>query len=355
MALFWLLCLSLVALTVALLIAPFLRRKAPGGMVTPALIALGAPVAAVALYLLVGTPEALDYRPPAEAPAQQQHMEQATDALARRLQQEPDNLEGWLLLGRARVSLGQPGRAVAAFEQARRLAPNNAAVLVHLAQAMGYANDYNLTGEPAVLLTQAAQLAPQDEKALWYAGIAEYQGGDFAAAAAYWQRLLPLLEPGSEVARTVAQQLEDAQGRAAVQSEAGSLTAPSRQPAPVTRASQSQVAIRVSVSLAPELAPAVAPDDALFVFARAASGPPMPLAVERHRASELPLTLVLDETDSMTGARTLADAGEFVVVARVSKSGTAIGQAGDLEGRSPPLRLPQPGVVEIVIDSPWVP
>lgn len=349
MTAFWLIGLCLLALSVVIVLSPYLRGKVSGGVATPILIALGAPILTVALYLVIGTPQALDYnagsamtvdrQPNDGRVADPRHMAEATAQLAARLRDNPNDLQGWLLLGRARASLGQAQASVAAFKQAHELAPNDPTVLVQLAQAIGYANNYNLTGEPRALLEQAVRTAPNDQRALWYAGIAAYQAGDFVGAVSHWERLLPLLEPGGEVSRTVEQQLTKAR------SQIGNATA-----APATRQSPAG-GLTVKVSLAPALRSQLNPGDTVFVFARAVSGPPMPLAVERHRASDLPLTVLLNQADAMTGAASLAQAAQVNVSARVSKSGNAIGRPGDLEGHAGPIALPRSEPVSIVIDT----
>lgn len=298
-------------------------------------VVLGAavPAAAMALYFLVGTPEALD--PSALEPSGD--LDRLTTRLAERLEQDPENLEGWVLLGRSRMVQERPGDAARAFRRALSLAPDDPAVMVELAEAQAHANAFRLEGEPARLLDEAIRLDPSNQRALWFGGLADWQAADFRRAARRWETLLGLLEPGSPVARSVRDQLDAARTRL------GGAPASAVEPdAPAT--------VRVRVALDERFADDVSPDQAVFVFARDPGGGGMPLAVQRLSAGALPAEVTLDSSNAMTGGRTLSDARRVEIVARVSRSGSPTAGDGDLEGRAGPLDVGASATAEVVID-----
>jgi cytochrome c-type biogenesis protein CcmH len=189
-----------------------------------------------------------------------------------------------------------------------------------------------MKGEPEELVLRALQLDPRNVKALALAGTAAYDRQDFKAAAELWQRMLPLVQADSEEARTIAANVDEARTLARQKPAAG------------------KGGVRGTVTLAPELASKVSPQDTLFVFARAAEGPPMPLAVLRRKARELPLAFALDDGASMAQGRKLSAVRQVIVGARISKSGEALPQAGDLQGLSGIVSNTTEGV-RVVIDT----
>ncbi len=317
------------------------------------------PCLTVAVYTMTGTPEAMapgaTTRPAAAAggdATRASNMDEAIARLAARLENEPADLQGWLLLGRAYKAVGRFSDARKAIERARQLAPNDLDTLVEYAEAISLERDDKLIeGEARTLLEHALAGNPTHERALWLLGIADAQAGNYAAAVGTWERLLPLLEPGSAVAQSVSGQIAEARQRAGMPpaersppaAAAPTLTA---EPSTAARAaplpaseegSASGQRLTVIVDVSPALRAQVAATDALYVFARAPSGPRMPLALQRLTAAELPVTVVLDDSMGMLPQLKLSQAAEVVVGARISKSGVANPQSGDLEGFSAPL------------------
>ena len=169
---------------------------------------------------------------------------------------------------------------------------------------------------------------PQHKNALWMAGIAETQRGDFAAAVKLWRSLEAQLPPGSTEAREIAGFIAKAESETRTQSGA---------PVSATPAAPGGRHLQVRVELADELKSQAAPDDTVFIFARAAEGPPMPLAVVRKQVKDLPLEVGLDDSMSMMQGMNLSSFDRLVIGARVSKSGRPIPSPGDLEGLTNPV------------------
>ena len=296
------------------------------------------PLATLALYLLVGNPAAIDRE--AERHASVQQVEAMVARLAVRLRENPDDVNGWKLLGRSYGVMGRYAEAADAYAKAAVRAPRDAQLLADLADVLGMARGQSLQGEPEQLALRALEIEPGNLKALALAGSAAFERKDFAAAAAYWERMLAYVEPGSEDARAIQQNV----------AEARSLQKQEQKPQPQEPPPVAGPGVRGTVSLAPKLKEKAAPEDTVFVFARAAEGPPMPLAVARVRVRDLPYRFVLDDSMAMSPAMKLSSFPKVVVAARVSKSGTATAQPGDLQGASAPVKNDD-SAVTVVIDS----
>lgn len=326
-------------------------RGAPLALVVA--LAVFIPASAALLYRAVGTPQALDPKARAPVAASGDHtsaadMQQAIAALAERLKQEPGDVEGWALLGRAHATLGQAGAAVEAYRHAHELAPDDAAVGVEYAQALALAApDHRIAGKARELLDAIAAREPTNQRALWLLGISDYQVGRYDAAIARWNALLPLLADNQGVADSVRAQIAEAQARRDGTAPPAAASAP---PAPGAAAA-TPVALTVEVRVDPKLAGRVDPDATLFVFARAASGPAMPLAIARLKAAQLPATVKLDDSMGMLPTLKLSDVPEVIVGARISRSGNASAQSGDLQVASAPLDVHRRDPIRLTIDS----
>ena len=295
------------------------------------------PVCAVSLYLWVGEPAGL--RPPAEMPAQQAMTEQV-DAmvaqLAARLEKEPGDSRGWAMLARSYYVMQRMPEAVAAYARAVEKIKDDASLYADYADAMAMSQGRRIEGRALELVNTALKLDPVQPKALAMAGTAAFYSRDFPAAILYWEKLQPLLPPESEMAKSVVDGIAEAR-------EQGKVKEPV---APAAATAGASVSGRVTLS--PALAAKAAPEDTLFVFARAVSGPRIPLAVLKKRVADLPLNFTLDDTLAMSPELKLSGFGEVIVSARISKSGNAIPQSGDLQGASGVVKLGTRGVaVEI--------
>jgi cytochrome c-type biogenesis protein CcmH len=281
--------------------------------------------------------------------AQAQQVEAMVARLAERLKQEPNNAQGWLMLGRSYAAMERHAEAVPALRKAIELNPKDAQAYADLADAVGMVNGRSLEGEPAELVAKALALDPQHLKALALAGTMAFQKGDYARAVKHWETAVAQAEPGSELVRNlqdgIAQARQrghlppgeaNAQPRAPANAPANApAAAMAEAPAPAAAAGPAEVSGRVS--LAPALKGQVSPEDTVFVFARAAQGPRMPLAIVKKQVKDLPFDFKLDDSLAMSPAARLSGAAQVVVGARISKSGNAMPQPGDLQGLTAPL------------------
>lgn len=332
------------------------------------------PLLTVFLYLEEGTPEAMRAQAPLQSSTQaptpdhsaQPQAPELGDAIASliaRLERNPDDIDGWLLLGKSYMSMQNYQGARDALEKANDLAPNEPVIMVDYAESIAFTSGQRELPEQAVsLLTRAIELEPTAQKALWLLGLGAYQQGAFQAALDHWEQLLALLEPDSGVADTVIEQINNARQQLGMELLSGA--PPTAAPVAVPAAVDTQVAapppaqnpeatrtLTVVVSLAAELSDRINSSDTLFIFARPAAGPKMPLAIRRLSAGQLPITVTLDDTMGMMPEMNLATFPQIVVGARISRSGDATPQPGDLQVLSDPLANDQQQPVRLEINS----
>jgi len=289
---------------------------------------------------------------PAGNATQQQHsIEEMVVKLEQRMREQPKNVEGWMMLGRSYASMKRFKDATAAYENAYRLEDDNATLIADYVDVLVTAHGGEFTDQAGELLTRAVTLQPRNAKALWLFGHWENQRADYQGAIDSWQRVAELLPPGDKNIAVINQQIRQAKNLmaekgivlAAEESEA----APADNEAPVSGGSQ----IRVNVSLDPALTEQAAADDTVFVFARAAQGPKMPLAIVRKLVKDLPVTVTLDDSLAMSPAMVLSKFPEVTVGARVSKSGQAMPQSGDLQGTVTPVASKGDQTVDLTINT----
>jgi len=333
------------------------------------LVALAVPLFAFVVYLEVGSPEAaragLQPPPPSASQGGAPHggapLENLVVSLAERLKANPSDAQGWVMLGRSYASLERHAEAREAFEAALRLAPESPEVLTHLAESTGLAAGGNLTGRPEELLRRALELQPGYADALWLSGLAASQRQQYAVAIGFWERLVAILQDPQEK-EFVSRFIADARKQtgetvaatpadpamppvtAATTATPGPVAA-TPAPTPVTAtpppatapAIASTGAVKVRVTLARELQDRANASDIVFIFARPAEGSRMPITIVRRTVADLPASLTLDDSMAMNPSIKLSSFPKVVVAARVSKSGSAMPQAGDLEGASAPI------------------
>jgi len=306
-------------------------------------VGIALPLAAILLYLAVGNPNLLS---PGAAthdgqPITREQIESMVERLAARMKESPEDAKGWTMLGRSYAVLDRYPEAVAAYANAIKRSPPNAQLLVDYADALAMSQGRRLQGEPERLIAQALKIDPENVKALTLAGTVAFEKKDFKGAIAYWERILKVVPPDSDIADSVrdgiadARQLAGATGTPAPGKKSGAATAKND--------------VSGTVQLSPGLAAKTVPDDTVFIFARAAQGPRMPLAVLRKRVRDLPAAFKLDDSMAMTPAARLSSQEQIVVGARVSKSGNPAPQPGDLEGLSAPVKVGTAGIV-VTID-----
>jgi cytochrome c-type biogenesis protein CcmH len=309
------------------------------------------PLCAAGLYWQFGTPEGLTQTAANHSGAgkvSQQDVEAMVSKLAARLEQTPDDAKGWAMLGRSYLYMRKPDQAAAAYERAVSLEKNDADLLADYADALALAQDKRIAGKPLQLIERALKIDPTQWKALAMAGSEAFNRKDYKAAVAYWERLEQRSEPGSDFAREVASNIQEAR-------ELGGLkVAAKASPAPKAEAKQQPVAAGAGVdgrvTISPGLAGKTAPTDTVFIFARAAEGPRMPLAILRMQVRDLPAKFHLDDSLAMSPAMKLSNFPDVVIGARISKAGSATPQSGDLQGVSKAVKNSASGVA-IVIDQ----
>ena len=342
----WFLAIAalMIAAALACVAVPLMRAGRRSGRArAPFVLALALvfvlPLAAIGLYALYGSPGTLEPQPTGSM-----DLADATAQLRSKLQRQPDHPEGWILLAQAYTSMGKLDDARDAFGQALKLKPDEPDLMVAYAEADAQARpDHRIEGETRILLERAVALQPDHQRGLWLLGISDYQLGRYDDAASHWQHLLKLLPADSKLASAVNMQIAMARGRVQGNTQAQAGTVASQSTATPRSSGNSagndegrapdSVALKVEVRLDPRLASKVSSNDTLFVFARAIDGPPVPLAVARLKASSLPATVTLTDAMAMAPQLRLSSFPRVQVSARISKSGDALPQAGDLEAQ----------------------
>ncbi len=252
------------------------------------------------------------------------------------LEREPDNLQYWFLLARNALEVADYGKAVTAYQRTLALDPGAGIVMAELAQAMFLRDKNQMSPAIAELAQKALQVDPQNTTALGLAGINAYQERDYRGAVRYWQQAVEILGPDAPSARA----LQGGIARARMEAEQSG------------NSTDSDAGAGRSIALRVRLADGVtvAPDQQVYVYARAWQGSRMPLAIMRISAAELPKTITLDETMAMSPMASLAQADQVEVVARVSEDGSATAKPGDWQVSAGPLDMEAlPEVTELVI------
>jgi cytochrome c-type biogenesis protein CcmH len=313
-----------------------------GSRTVPVSLALALPLAAVLLYLALGNPAALNPPPPAQN-FTSDDIERMVSGLAAKLEKEPENLQGWAMLARSYKAMGRIPEALRAFERAIKLVETSPELLVDYADALA-SSPAGFNAKVIALIDKALELDPANAQALWLRGTAAFEAGKFAAAATDWQRLLAVLEPGSEDARIVEANIAEAQakgGLPAARQKVGVTEGNPRGTGGTAKGATSAAAgafVKGRVELAASLTGKVPDGAMLMVVARPNDGSRMPLAVLRVPAG-LPQDFTLDDSLALSPDRSLAQFPELQIEARISQSGQAIPQSGDLFGPAQTVKI----------------
>ena len=336
------------------------------------------PVAAFMIYVTLGSPQALREggpaamsphaaggAPDADAPMSDKQIVAMVDTLAQKMQQNPDDPKGWVLLARSQAALGRYAEAATAYERAAKLLPADAQLLADYADVMVMSQDGRFEGKPMALIEKALKLDPNNAKALALAGTAELRLGNREASLKHWRKLKTLVAKDSDDERQVdAIILEVQTGKtpvAPVASNAAEAPAPlpprqaeSAKPAtPAASAAAAGATVSGQVLLAPEIAAKLSPTDTLFIFARAKEGPRMPLAALRipaPKTGDFPKSFELTDAMAMSPGLNISAFPEVVIEARISRSGNAQLQSGDLSGVSEAIK-PGARAVKVTISK----
>jgi cytochrome c-type biogenesis protein CcmH len=292
------------------------RGTASGSRAAAIAVAIALPAAAILIYLQASNWE-WDTPPPASgitAPDLQRAVEQLQDRLA----EQPEDVEAWKLLGRSATVLGNFTLARDAFGEAyTRTQARDAEAIIGYAESLVLVDASEIDGHAAELFEQALTLAPDNPRALWYGGITAFRRGNLELARVRWVELQNHDLP-PELRQVVAEQLAQLEGPGGAEALRAQSAAP---------ASGAEVSIALDASLATR----VPPNATLFVIARRQEGGP-PLAVQRHRSGDWPITVHLSDADAMLPGTRLAGSGPLKLIARISGSGQPVAASGDLYG-----------------------
>ena len=314
------------------------RRSSVLGGKIPLVSALLVPVLGVALYLHWGAvDEVVQTRQ--LAAAQPQSIEEMTARLEQTVQQQPESAEAWYFLGRTYMAQERAGDAAKAFERAVEIAGRAPELLGQWAQALYFAEGKQWSEQMQTLTDEALKADPEEVTSLGLLGIAAYESQRYADAVRYWERLVAVLPEQDPSRAAIAGGIE----RARQQMDEG------EQPSAAAEPGAKVHALEVSVSLSSEVQQNVQPDDAVFVFARALSGPPMPLAVKRLKVSDLPAQISLSDVDAMMPELKISRFDQVQLVARVSRAGSAT--QGEWTGQTGPVANTARDVQALLIDS----
>ncbi len=314
-------------------------------------IVLGVPVLAASLYMVLGDFDAIEKVKTEQTVAQQNpkmpDVKAMVAGLAERLKQQPDDPEGWLMLGRSYKYMQQYDKAAEAFAQAHRLMGDQTDLLLQYADSLAMAQKGSLKGKASELILKAVKQSPDNQTALWLAGMAKAEAGDYAEALQYWQKLQKMFPPESKSYQEVTNLIVQIQG------QQPGLQA--REEAVVTQDENRKIdkpaEVQIKVNLSQQLQDKASPEDTVFIYAQAMNGPKMPLAIVKKKVKNLPLTVTLSDQQAMTPMMKLSSFEQVKLIARISKSGSAIPQPGDLIGSISPVSSAEKKLVEIEISK----
>lgn len=307
-------------------------KRAIGGML---LAGLFVPAMSIGMYLMLGSPELTDSAAlkaqaaaarAAEGKATQQDVDEMVATLREKLEAQPDNLKGWQMLGRSYMVMQRYEDAAYAYDKANGIDKGNPEILLPLADALAMTKQGRLEGRPLDLIEQVLAAEPENPMALWLAGMGADQVGDKDSTIKYWTKLEKLLPAGSEDQAEIRRMLKEL--GAGVVGEAAAAQ-PDASVDPIT----------VSVTLSDQFSDKVSPDDLIFIYAKATSGPPMPLAAVRRKVSELPFNVQLDDSQAMMPDLKLSGFNEVTVGARITQSGQPTASPGDLYAELSPVKV----------------
>ena len=313
---------------------------------TAVVLAVALPLGSMGLYMWVGQPEALNPMA-AKTPDQvdPKDLAKMAQTLAEKLQAKPDNLQGWVMLGRTYRALENFDAALKAYDSALKLSADDDLKLERI-EIIAMQRQGQFEGEPWNVIREVLQRDPQHFGALLTAGSASYAEGKFADALKYWEQARKPLDANNPDLEGLENAIAAVRDRLGMPPAKSSLTASSK---PSSTASSTSVAtsglnVTGQVNLSASLKSKASPNDVVFIYATPANGDRMPLAIFKTTVSQLPLNFTLDDSTAMTPDRKLSSAGEVMVKVRVSKSGNAMPQSGDLSGSLGPVKVGAKGL-----------
>ena len=330
---------------------PVAKQEKPA-LWTAVLVAVALPLASMGMYMWVGEPDALNPMAVKSPDKVDQHeLLKMAESLAQKLNDKPDNLQGWVMLGRTYRTLEKFDASVQAYDRALKLSADDDLKLERV-EVLAMKSQGNFEGEPWNVIRDILQRDPQNYGALLMAGSASYSHEKYADALKYWQQARKPLAadnpdvPGLDEAISSVQQklglpVQVAKGSSAQVNAAQPAVAPA---ANTSSAASTGLTVSGQVAIAEALKGKVKPSDVVFIYATPANGERMPLAIFKTTVAQLPMAFTLDDSTAMTPERKLSGAGEVLVKVRVSKSGNAMPQSGDLAGTLGPVKVGSKGL-----------
>jgi cytochrome c-type biogenesis protein CcmH len=315
--------LTVMGILAVMFVAYPLYRKNQNFTLMIALVVLVISGLSVGLYGVIGSPEL----PSDTGDSTSADMDEMISSLVKRLESEPNDLNGWKMLGRTYMTLGDYANAITAFEKAVALeSSQNAQTLVELGSAILSSDGPNngVSGRSAALFESALALEPNNPQALFYGGIGAINRGDQELAASRWEKLLGL-NPPIEIRDVLRQRVAEWRGQT-VPGMPGQPDEPAPQVAPIE---QEGTVVRLAISLSESIDASLPGNSTVYIIARDPAQPSPPIAVVRRSLSELPVVIDLSDANSMVPGRSLSGFPEFEIVARISLSGQPSQQAGD--------------------------
>ena len=323
-----------------------------------ALLVFVVPVASLLMYSVLGEPAALDPRAlvqgtDSSAEVTPEKLTEMATALTRRLQDEPNSMEGWVMLGRVQRALGHFEEAAEAYAKALTLSRDDN-LSIERAEVLAQKNGGSFAGEPWLIIQRVLTADPHHLNALFLAGSASFAELNFNTALRYWERareVVPADSPDApELDRAIAE-ARNKMGLPAIPPRAASPTADAAASSPAAKAALATSSISGRVTLVKELQGLVVPTDTVFVYATPVTGSRMPIAILRTTADKLPLDFVLDDSMAMSPSAKLTGMDEVTVRVRISKSGQATAQAGDYGVSLTPVKPGSKGLNLMVRDT----
>lgn len=346
MTTFVIVCAALLLVTLVWLTLPLWRPRASVDVATTRkerrvssiIVLLAVPALAAGMYSSLSN---WNWKGAETAAAQSTDVEGMLTQLEDKLKANPQDLQGWMLLGRSYAALGRYPRAVEAFQHAYDVSKGeDVEATIGLAEALALLDRSSLQGRAGELINEVLGRAPNHPKALWYGGVAALEAGNLRLARDRLQSLLAQ-GPPDQLRTILQQQIDDLNAQLGDTGEG----APQQQ-----AAAAGKHTIRVAVSIAPAIQQQLKGPTPLFILARDSAMPGPPLAAQRRSSAEAPLTLELSEADAMMPTRTLANASRVQVVARLSLSGAPQQRSGDFYGEADYEFGKDTGTLQIVID-----
>ena len=371
---FWIFAIALLVVAAAIVSWPLFVGSAKD-KITGLFVLLMIPLTGILMYQSIGTPEAINLAPvtPAQqSPSQQTahsdqqgQMDDLVASLQQRMAENPDDPEGWLILGRSLKTMQRYSEAEEALRNANRLVPDNPSIMIELAETMLFnSGEPEVSPEARQLIETALAIDPNQEKGLWIMGMASAQTGDDAQAVAYWTRLQEQLDPATGPFQAVTQQIEAAQTRMGVPVSATadtSVAEPSVAPPPAamppmakpvaSEAATGEFGIPATISIGDGLAGPYPANATLFIFIHPAGAAGMPLAVKRLAPQGFPMSLNFTDADLLQPGGSLQAFELLDISARISMTGVANIASGDIQANRVTVNTKNVSAIALHLDQ----